>query len=70
MKLILNFLSERKIKKYDEIFENIWFVEMEFLKKINYLTNVCPSGPGTTLIQGKRILEEYSLLFLTEQKGW
>jgi hypothetical protein len=35
--------------KFDEIFENISFVKMDSSKSINYLTNMCLSGQGTTI---------------------
>ncbi len=43
------FFSEAKIK-FDGIFENISFVKIESSKLINYSTNMCRSGQGTTVV--------------------
>jgi hypothetical protein len=39
-----------KNKKSNEIFEDILGVKMESSKLINYSTNMCQSGQGTTIL--------------------
>ncbi len=59
------FLKERK--ESDEIFKNKPFFEMGSSKLIEYLTNMCQSGQGTTITatsSGNLSMKEGSLFVL------
>ncbi len=56
--------STKKIRnenlKYDGMFENLLFVEMESSKCIIYLTNMCCNGQGT----------KFGCFLITTRLGW
>ncbi len=41
----------------DEIFENIPFIQIEFLNLVNYLTIICQSGQGTMIIRINQVFD-------------
>jgi uncharacterized membrane protein len=48
--LIQEIFSLKESKQPDEIVGNISFLKMESWKLINYLTNMCLSGQGTSIL--------------------
>jgi uncharacterized membrane protein len=48
--LIQEIFSLKESKQPDEIVGNISFLKMESSKLINYLTNMCLSGQGTSIL--------------------